>query len=119
MQGPGPYRDLFKAIDTADVEGFMKWLADDCSFTYGSQDPVRGAEAVRAMVDGFLQSFAAVGHQVDANWEVDGTAITEGTVTYTTDDGRSTAIPFCNVFHLAEDGRIRDYRIYIDPAPLG
>jgi limonene-1,2-epoxide hydrolase len=119
MQGPGRYRDLFKAIDTADVDGFMKWLADDCSFTYASQDQVRGADGVRAMVDGFLDSFAKVEHQVDANWEVDGTAIAEGTVTYTTDDGRSTSLPFCNVFHLAEDGRIRDYRIYIDPTPLG
>ena len=26
---------------------------------------------------------------------------------------------FCNVLHLADDGRIRDYRIYIDPTPLG
>ena len=46
-------------------------------------------------------------------------AITEGTVTYTRDDGGSTTLPFCNVFHLADDGRIREYRIYIDPTPLG
>jgi limonene-1,2-epoxide hydrolase len=119
MQGPGRFRDLFEAIDTSDVDGFMTWLADDCSFTYASQDPVRGPDAVRAMVDGFFKSFAAIEHQVDANWESDGTAITEGSVTYTTDEGRSTTIPFCNVFHLAEDGRIRDYRVYIDPKPLG
>ena len=52
MQGPGRFRVLFNAIDSTDVDGFMKWLSDDCSFTYASQDPVRGHEAVRAMVDG-------------------------------------------------------------------
>lgn len=119
MKGPGRFGDLFTAIDTADVDGFMRWLADDCSFTYASQPPVRGADAVRAMVGGFLKSFAAVEHRVDMTWESDGAAITEGTVTYTTDDGGSTTLPFCNVMHLADDGRIRDYRIYIDPTPLG
>jgi limonene-1,2-epoxide hydrolase len=119
MQGPGRFTDLFTAIDTTDVDGFMTWLTDDCSFIYGSNDPVRGAEAVRAMVDGFLSSFSAVEHRVDSIWEADGAAITEGTVTYTRDDGGSTTLPFCNVFHLADDGRIREYRIYIDPTPLG
>jgi ketosteroid isomerase-like protein len=119
MTGPGRFAGLFAAIDTRDVDGFMNWLADDCSFTYGSTPPVRGAAAVRAMVDGFLANFAAVAHAVDVTWEVDGAAVTEGRVTYTGHDGRSTTLPFCNVLHLADDGRIRDYRIYIDPTPLG
>ena len=119
MQGYGRFTKLFNAIDTTDVDGFMTWLTDDCSFIYGSNEPVRGAEAVRAMVDGFLSSFDAVKHEVDSSWEADGAAITEGTVTYTKDDGGSTKLPFCNVFHLADDGRIREYRVYIDPTPLG
>lgn len=118
MQGPGRFHDLFAAIDGSDVDAFMTWLSDDCSFIYGSNDPVRGADAVRSMVDGFLKSFESVSHRIDANWENDGAAITEGTVTYTTDDGGSTTLPFCNVFHLADGGRIREYRVYIDPTPL-
>ena len=59
------------------------------------------------MVDGFLANFAAVAHAVDVTWEVDGAAVTEGRVTYTGHDGRSTTLPFCNVLHLADDGRIR------------
>jgi hypothetical protein len=97
----------------------MSWLTEDCSFVYGSGDPVRGADAVRAMVEGFLGAFVAVEHWVQSTWEVDTAAITEGTVTYTGADGRSTTLPFCNVLHLAGDGRVRDYRIYIDPTPLG
>lgn len=42
-----------------------------------------------------------------------------GTVTYIGHDERRTTLPFCNVFCLASDGRIRDYRIYVDPTPLG
>jgi ketosteroid isomerase-like protein len=119
MQGPGRFTPLFAAIDTSDIDAFMAWLTDDCTFVYGSGDPVRGAGAVRQMVEGFLASFAAVAHRVDATWESDNAAVTEGTVTYITTDERSITLPFCNVLHLAEDGRIRDYRIYIDPTPLG
>ena len=119
MKGPGRFRELFAAIDTSDVDAFMTWLTDDCSFVYGSNEPVRGAGAVRSMVDGFLKSFESVSHRVEANWETDGAAITEGTVTYSSVDERSVTLPFCNVFHLADDGRIREYRVYIDPSPLG
>lgn len=119
MTGPERFEGLFNAIDAADLDAFMTWLTDDCTFVYGSREPVRGAAAVRTMVGGFLASFASVAHRVDSSWEADGAAITEGLVTYTTADGRNVTLPFCNVFHLAADGRIRDYRIYIDPTPLG
>jgi ketosteroid isomerase-like protein len=119
MTGPGRFAPLFAAIDNRDVDAFMGWLSDDCSFVYGSQEPVRGQAAVRAAVDGFLASFASVSHHVDTTLEVDSTAVSEGTVSYTGADGRSTTLPFCNVFHVAGDGRIREYRIYIDPTPLG
>ncbi|MGD8440207.1 MAG: nuclear transport factor 2 family protein [Holophagae bacterium] len=118
MNGAGRFEDLFAAIDRADVDGFMAWLDDDCSFTYGSGEPVRGATAIRQVVGAFFDTFEALAHRVDASWEVDGTAITEGVVTYTTSDGRRTAVPFCNVLHMADDGRIREYRVYIDPTPL-
>lgn len=119
MQGVGRFQGLFTAIDSSDVDGFMGWLSDDCSFVYGSGEPVRGAAAVRAMVAGFLAGFEKLEHRIDAHWEVDGSAIMEGTVTYHTADGTATTVPFCNVLHLADDGRVRDYRVYIDPSPLG
>ncbi len=119
MTGPGRFHEMFTAIDTADVDGFMSWLSDDCTFVYGSGEPVKGPVAVRAAVEGFLGSFAGVSHRVDSNWEADGAAIAEGVVTYTGADGRSTTLPFCDVFHFAADGRIREYRVYIDPTPLG
>jgi ketosteroid isomerase-like protein len=118
MQGSGRFESLFSAIDNCDVDGFMTWLSDDCSFTYGSGETVRGAAAVRDLVAAFLASFEAVSHQVDSTWENDGAAITEGAVTYITADGRSTTLPFCNVLHLTDDRLIRDYRVYIDPTPL-
>ena len=118
MTGPGRFAQLFAAIDAGDVDAFMGWLADDCTFAYGSSEPVRGADAVRATVAGFLAGFASVAHRVDSSWEADGAAITEGAVSYTVADGRTVTLPFCNVFHLGSDGRIRGYRIYIDPTPL-
>jgi ketosteroid isomerase-like protein len=118
MTGPGRFRGMFTAIDTADVDGFMGWLSDNCSFVYGSAEPVLGPEAVRAAVSGVFASFAGITHRVDSSWEADGAAIVEGVVTYTGFDGGSTTLPFCDVFHFAADGRIREFRVYIDPTPL-
>jgi ketosteroid isomerase-like protein len=119
MHAPGRFESLFTAIDTGDVDTFTRWLTDDSIFAYGSREPVRGVAAIRGVVAAFLSGFAATEHRVSSLWETDGVAITEGTVTYTGHDGRRTTLPFCNVFFLASDGRIRDYRIYIDPTPLG
>ncbi len=118
MTDAGRFDSLFAAIDSADVDRFMAWMTDDCIFTYGSGDPVSGADDVRAAVSSFFTAFESLAHRVDATWEVDGVAITEGVVTYTTRDGRSVTVPFCDVLRLSGD-RIRDYRVYIDPTPLG
>ena len=119
MPGPGLFATLFAAIDDRNVEAFAAWLTDDCRFVYGSREPVRGLPSVRDAVAAFFAAFAAIEHRLDAVWEVEGAAITEGSVTYTGHDGSRTTLPFCNVLRTAPDGRIRDYRIYVDPSPLG
>jgi ketosteroid isomerase-like protein len=119
MTDPTRLGSLFAAIDARDVEAFAAWLTDDCRFVYGSREPVRGLPSVRDAVAAFFAAFAAIEHRLDAVWEVDGASITEGSVTYTGHDGSRATLPFCNVLRTAPDGRIRDYRVYVDPSPLG
>lgn len=112
------FASLFASIDAMDPEAFAGHLADDAVFTYGSQAPVAGRDAIRSYVAAFFAAFAALSHRVlVVHRTADGVAVVEGEVTYRMRDGRSVTLPFANVFRLR--GRlISDYRIYIDPSPL-
>ena len=108
---------LFVSIDAMDTEGFLGFIAPDAEFRFGSSPPVRGHEAIRAAVEGFFSSFAALSHKPQ-RLVADGDAVVcEGEVTYTRHDGSRITLPFCNVFEI-DNGLIALYRVYIDVAPL-
>jgi ketosteroid isomerase-like protein len=108
---------LFVSIDAMDTEGFLSFIAPDAEFRFGSTPPVRGHDAIRAAVEGFFSSFAALSHELQRLVADGDSVVCEGEVTYTRHDGSKVALPFCNVFET-EDGLISLYRIYIDVAPL-
>ena len=108
---------LFVSIDAMDTEGFLGFIAPEGEFRFASAPPVHGHAAIRAAVDGFFSSIAALSHKLD-RVVADGDAVVcEGEVTYTRHDGSTIALPFCNLFE-SDDGLISVYRIYIDVTPL-
>jgi uncharacterized protein (TIGR02246 family) len=112
------FSTLFRAIDAKDAEAFVRHLTEDAVFSYGSQPPVEGRDAIRAYVAAFFDMFAALEHSIANVHEVaPDLAVLEGQVTYRRRDLPDVSIPFANVFKL-RNGKIRDYRIYIDPSPL-
>jgi ketosteroid isomerase-like protein len=108
---------LFASIDAKDAQRFLAFLTEDALFRYGSNPPVTGQAAIRAQVEQVFGSIRSCTHRLDQVWYPPGFAICQGEVTYVRLDGRSIAIPFCNVFQL-QDGKIARYEIYIDPTPL-
>ena len=109
--------ELFAAVDSKDVARFMAFLEPDAQFRFGSNPAAVGTDAIRAAVEGFFAAIKALSHQVDHVWAHPGHVICEGIVTYTHHDGRSVSMPFCNVLGM-RDARVKDYLVYIDPAPL-
>jgi limonene-1,2-epoxide hydrolase len=108
---------LFASIDAMDTESFLGFIAEDCTFRFGSSPPVTGRDGIGASVNDFFSMFAALKHDL-ARIVADGkTVVCEGEVTYTQHDGRQITLPFCNVFEV-NAGLISLYRIYIDIAPL-
>jgi limonene-1,2-epoxide hydrolase len=102
-----------------DAEAFLSFLTEDAVFVYGSQDPVKGRDAVRAYVAGFFATLERLEHTVEDEWAIDEerVAFVQGNVTYGLPNGRSVSIPFLNLFRLRDD-KIAEYRVYVDPTPL-
>jgi limonene-1,2-epoxide hydrolase len=111
------FEKLFASIDAMDTESFLGFIAEDCTFRFGSSPPVTGREGIRAAVNDFFSMFAGLRHDLHRVVADDNGIVCEGEVTYTRHDGSKIALPFCNVFE-ADSGLISIYRIYIDMGPL-
>ena len=117
MNSANPTADLFRAIDTRDLARFVSFLAPDARFRYGSAAPVTGREAIAQAVAGFFGTIQAIEHRVLHEWQDADARACEGEVTYTRHDGSRITLPFAVVLR-PHAGLIRDYRIYVDIAPL-
>ena len=108
---------LFASIDAMDTESFVGFVAEDCTFRFGSSPAVAGRDGIRASVNEFFSMFAALRHDLTRIVADDNSVVCEGDVTYTRHDGSRITLPFCNVFET-DAGLITLYRIYIDMGPV-
>lgn len=108
---------LFASIDAMDTESFLSFIAEDCTFRFGSSPPVTGRDGIGASVNDFFSMFAALRHDLMRVVADDNAIVCEGDVTYTRHDGSKITLPFANIFEV-ENKLITLYRIYIDIGPL-
>jgi len=111
------FKKLFASIDSMDTEGFLGFIHEDATFRFGSSPAATGHEAIRAAVEGFFSSFAALRHDLQQVITDGDYVACEGEVTYTRHDGSKITLPFVNVFEVDGD-LISQYRVYIDIGPL-
>ena len=97
---------LFASIDAMDTESFLGFIAEDCTFRFGSSPPVTGRDGIRAAVNDFFSMFAGLHHDLHR-------VVADDTHLH----GRQVTVPFCNIFE-ADAGLICVYRIYIDLSPV-
>ena len=108
---------LFAAIDGKDLAAFAEYLAADASFRFGNSPPVQGRAAISETVGSFFSALRGLKHRVEDRWITTDAAIVAGSVTYARHDGSTLQVPFANILKL-QQGRIRDYRIFIDISAL-
>ena len=110
---------LFQATDAKDTEAKLDLVTDDVRLTFGNAETVVGRDAFQKASDDFNASLEAVRHEIISLFEYPAEAaiVTELTVHYKRLDGRELTLPCCNVFRL-RDGRVADYRIYMDINPV-
>ena len=58
------FKRLFASIDAMDTESFLSFIREDATFRFGSSPAVKGHAEIRAAVEGFFASFAALKHDL-------------------------------------------------------
>jgi len=114
----GLVKEVFKTVDGMDADGFASFFADDCRLCFGNSEPMIGRAAIRDGIAGFFASIDGLRHDVSNVWEQTGTFIVETQVTYNRKDGGIVTVPAISILDMTGQGRISDYRIYVDLAPL-
>lgn len=108
---------IFADIDAMDPERFVAHLTPDVVFQFANAEPVTGQAAVKEAVAGFFATIDGLTHHIKNVWEVGDTVITQIDVEYRRKDGRTVTVPNADI--LTRDGDlVRDWRIYIDVAPV-
>lgn len=108
---------MFEASDKLDVDGWVQYQADDVLFRFGNAEPIKGRDAVRDTVREFFGMINGIRHTVIRDWEIDDTVLQQLEVTYTRQDGAEVTVPASNILRF-RDGKIAEYLIYVDTAPL-
>ncbi|MBS3102994.1 nuclear transport factor 2 family protein [Candidatus Woesearchaeota archaeon] len=109
--------ELFRAIDSMDIEKFAGFLADNAVFRFGNADAVHGREEIKKSVSQFFSIIKALSHKITMVWEHNGNVMCHGEVTYTRKDSSKVTLPFANIFYM-DKSLISKYLIYIDIGPL-
>lgn len=109
--------ELFKSIDSKNMEGFLSFLDEGVFFRFGNMPGIQGRDNVETAIRGFYDSIAGLSHELDEIFGEESILACNGTVTYTRLDTSKLSVPFATVFKLNGD-RIKEYNIYVDISEL-
>jgi ketosteroid isomerase-like protein len=109
---------LIEFINAIDIDAVLTCCTDDVYYRYGSSEPTIGKEALRqSALSTHLDILKGVRFEVRQTWEQEDAIVMESEVINELKDGSVVALP-CSVIFRFRDDKVRDYRIFIDPAPL-
>jgi ketosteroid isomerase-like protein len=111
-------RTLFTAVDTMDVAPLDSLFAAGGRAVFGNGQPLVGIDDIRTGTMAFYSTIAGLHHQIVNEWNVGDDTIVELKVTYGRKDGQQVTIPYVTIFHTDAAGKIDDYRVHFDLAPI-
>ena len=112
------YTAMFEDIDRMDAAAWANWLSDDARFRFGNGDETTTRDAARQGLADFYGLIDGVSHRMLDHWENGATTIVRSDVTYIRKDGAAVTVPIVTIYHERDDGKIDDYRVYGDVAPV-
>jgi uncharacterized protein (TIGR02246 family) len=111
-------RNVFAATDAMDVDAVAALFAKDARIVFGNGQPMLGVDEIRAGTTAFYDTIAGLHHEIANEWNFGNDTIVELKVTYHRKDGQQVTIPCVTIFHADAAGKIDDYRVYYDVAPI-
>ena len=112
MTDEAALRELVAAFNAHDLDRIMGFFTDDCVLdTPRGTDPggtrYSGREAVREGLAGRFSGILDVHYGEDEHWICGDHAVSRWLLTGTTTVGEKVRVRGCDLFDLADDGRIR------------
>jgi limonene-1,2-epoxide hydrolase len=111
-------REIFATVDSMDVAAIASLFAAGSRVVFGNGQPMVGIDEIRAGITAFYDTIAGLHHEVVNEWNVGNDAIVEFKVSYDRKDRQQVTIPCVTIFHTDAAGKIDDYRVYFDVAPV-
>jgi ketosteroid isomerase-like protein len=111
-------RNVFAVVDGMDVATVASLFTEDGRVVFGNGQPLVGIEEIRTGITAFFDTIAGQHHEIVNEWNLGSDAIVELRVTYDRKDGRQVTIPCVTLFHSDAAGKIDDYRVFFDAAPI-
>jgi ketosteroid isomerase-like protein len=111
-------RDLFATVDSMDLAKIAPLFAADARVVFGNGQSMVGTDEIRAGITAFYDTIAGLHHGIVNEWNVGDDTIVEFEVSYDRKDGQQVAIPCVTIFHTDVSGKIDNYRVYFDVAPI-
>lgn len=114
---PDWVKDLYKEVDAKNVPGVLSFMHVRGGFGFGGQIMVAGHDDVGGFLEQFYSTIDGLKHSFDdATVNGDQTYV-RGVVTY--ELGGETVSTGYVVCFLLDEGKILEFLIYVDSAPLG
>jgi hypothetical protein len=111
-------RNVFAVVDGMDVATVASLFTEVGRVVFGNGQPLVGIEEIRTGITAFFDTIAGQHHEIVNEWNLGSDAIVELRVTYDRKDGRQVTIPCVTLFHSDAAGKIDDYRVFFDAAPI-
>jgi ketosteroid isomerase-like protein len=111
-------RNLFALTDAIDVAALLLLFAQNGRVVFGNAQPLVGIDEIRTGITAFFDTITGLRHSIVKEWNVGDDTIVELKVTYDRKDGQQVTIPCVTIFHTDAAGKIDDYRVYFDVAPI-
>ncbi|MDT5329527.1 MAG: hypothetical protein QOF31_824 [Mycobacterium sp.] len=111
-------RNVFAMTDAMDISAVVALFATDARVVFGNGQPMVGVDEIRAGTTAFYDTIAGLHHAIVNEWNFGNDTIVELKVTYDRKDGQHVTIPCVTIFHTDAAGKIDDYRVYFDVAPI-
>lgn len=115
-------RAFFSSVDAADLAALRTAFDPEIVLVMGNADPVRGSDDVLAAFQNVSEQFSSIRHEVNAvwrgTWERGGVCSAECIATYKREGGEAVSLPVTSTLRLTPEGKVAEYRIYMDPSPV-